>query len=132
MTNTTKTVLKLGDKVSATYGNSTAVGIIDSFVGGWVGLKLTQPCDMGFRVETDVLSIDPGRRNTIKLIASGPALTEGEIVELPGWAAGGGPALTTEAAAARLATTVAAAHAPSCVRFSGYAGTENDCTCGMA
>jgi hypothetical protein len=23
-------------------------------------------------------------------------------------------------------------HAPKCVRFSGYAGTENDCSCGMA
>jgi hypothetical protein len=23
-------------------------------------------------------------------------------------------------------------HAPSCIRFSGYAGTENDCSCGKA
>ena len=54
-TNTTaaRATLKLGDKVSAQYGGATAVGIIDGFSGGWVMLKLTQPLDLGFRVETD-------------------------------------------------------------------------------
>ncbi len=81
--------LKLGDKVSAQYRGATAVGIIDGFAGGWVMLKLTQPLDLGFRVETDSVGIDPGSRHTVTLIEAGPALTWDDVHTMPA-ACGGG------------------------------------------
>lgn len=81
--NTTKTVLKLGDKVTATYGNVTVEGIIDGFAGGWIMLKFERPQDLGNRIETDSVGIRPCDRESVKLVSAGPALTEANVLQMP-------------------------------------------------
>jgi hypothetical protein len=71
-----KTRIKLGDKVSALYGETTVFGIVRSFdYSGYICLDLTQPADLGFRVETESLVIAPHNRGTVKIIEAGPELT---------------------------------------------------------
>lgn len=89
MNTTTKATLKLGDTVTATYGNVTVTGVIDGFSGGWVMLKFLAPQDLGNRIETDGVGIDPGRLNTIKLVSAGPALTWDDVVVMPVGVGGG-------------------------------------------
>ncbi len=81
--NTTR--IKLGDKVSALYGETTAIGIVRGFdMSGYVYLDLTQPADLGFRVETESLAIPPYNRSTVQVIEAGPALTDENVGEVLG------------------------------------------------
>lgn len=72
--------IKLGDKVSALYGETTVVGIISMFdMSGHIHLDLTQPADLGFRVETESLCIAPYNRSTVKVIEAGPELAAADV-----------------------------------------------------
>ena len=47
---------KVGDKVKGLYKDAPFVGVIDFYDGGFC-IKLSEPCDLGFRVETDGIFI---------------------------------------------------------------------------
>lgn len=82
-------VLKLGDTVSATYGNVTVTGIIEGFGDGWIFLYFETPQDLGNRIESEGVGIRPSDRASVKFVKSGPALTEDKIVTMPVGVAGG-------------------------------------------
>lgn len=87
--------LKLGDTVTAEYGDTTVTGIIEGFSHGWIMLKLEKPVDLGYRIAEVGLGIRPCDRHTVKLVKSGPEVTESDIVTLePGnfWLRSGVPA----------------------------------------
>lgn len=84
-----KTVLKLGDKVSATYGNVTVEGIIEGFGDGWIFLYFETLQDLGNRIESEGVGIRPSDRASVRLIEGGPALTEDKIVTMPVGVGGG-------------------------------------------
>src|SRR6185369_15736369 len=67
MTNTTTATLKLGDTVTAQYGDVTVTGVIDMFdYSGYVHVRFKAPQDLGFRVESDGVAISPWNRSTIR------------------------------------------------------------------
>lgn len=79
-----KTTFKLGDLVTAEYGDVTVTGILSGFDGsGYAYLDFETPQDLGNRIEPKGVAIDPWRRATMKLVKAGPALTQDDILELP-------------------------------------------------
>ena len=78
------TTIKLGDKVTATYGRDSVTGIVAGFSGGYVSLDFTEPQHLWNRVESDGCVIHPMDRHTIVLVEAGPAISDDDMVEVPG------------------------------------------------
>lgn len=84
------TQLKLGDVVSAKYGNVTVTGKIQYFDGsGYIHLDFAEPQNLGNRIENEGVCIHPSDRWSVKLVKSGPELTWDDVGELPVSAVGG-------------------------------------------
>jgi hypothetical protein len=85
----TTTKAKLGDTVTALYGDTTVTGVIEGISGGWVMLRLTVAADLGFRVEPagGGLGIRPCDTHTIKVVVSAPVATN--ILRMPADLGGG-------------------------------------------
>jgi hypothetical protein len=89
MTNTV--ALKIGDEVTAVYGDSTIRGTISGYdFSGYVYLKFSTPQDLGIRIENDGVALSPGpQRKSMNLVKAGPGLTDEDLVHLPASCVGG-------------------------------------------
>lgn len=73
------TQIKLGDTVSALYGDTRIVALVDGFVGRDILVVLTGSADLGFRVATKGEGLAIRRSDITGLIEAGPTLTEDDV-----------------------------------------------------
>ena len=73
------TSIKLGDTVSALYGDTRIEAVVDGFVGRDIMVVLTGPANLGFRVAPKGEGLCVRRSDIVALAKAGPALTEDDV-----------------------------------------------------
>jgi hypothetical protein len=82
---TTNTALKLGDTVTAIYGDDLVTGVIVGYDHrGGVQLAFSSPQRVGRRTEDRGVFVSPDMRHGMRLVTSGPGLSDNDVIFVSG------------------------------------------------